>query len=118
MGTRDPRVTAYIRRSRPFARPLLKRLRTHLHAASPRLVEDIKWGMPAFLYRGKIVGGIAGFKAHCALWFWKGSAVAGAKAGGAMGQFGRLTTARELPSAAVVKRCVRRSIALIDARER
>jgi hypothetical protein len=118
MGKRDSRVTAYIDRSQPFARPLLRRLRASMHAASPRLVEDIKWGMPAFLYDDKIVGGIAGFKAHCALWFWKGSKVVGTKAAGAMGQFGRITRPDDLPSAAAVKRYVKRGIALIEGKER
>ena len=41
-------------------------------------------------HRGKIIyGSLAGFKAHCALWFWKREVVTGAKPKEAMGQFGR-----------------------------
>lgn len=114
MARRDPRVTRYIDGRAPFARPLLRRLRRDLHAGSPVLEEAIKWGMPAFLYRGKIVCGIAGFKAHCALWFKDGAAVVGAKPSAAMGQFGRITTLRELPSAARLKAHLRKAVAHID----
>lgn len=53
--------------------------------------EAIKWGMPAFTYRGKIVCGLGAFKAHCALWFHEGKAVVGDKMPDAMGEFGQLT---------------------------
>lgn len=48
-------------------------LRKVIHEACPKAEEALKWGMPAFMYNGKILCGIAGFKAHCALWFWRGS---------------------------------------------
>lgn len=72
-------MTEYIQQRSPFARPILRHLRTVIHAAAPGLEESIKWGMPSFLYQGKIVCGFAGFKAHCALWFWQGRAVVGRK---------------------------------------
>lgn len=114
MGKRDAKVTAYIDRAAPFARPILKRLRAHINAASPKLVEGIKWGMPAFLYEGKIVCGIAGFKGHCAFWFWGGKQIVGAKPAGAMGNFGRLTSVDDLPPAAAIKRFVKLSMKRID----
>ena len=116
MPRRDPRVTAYIRRSAPFARPILKRLRTRIHAGGRGLEETLKWGMPTFTYRGKIVCGIAGFKAHCALWFRHGKAIIGGrKRGGAMGDFGRLTRVEELPSATKLKGYVGKAVKRIDA---
>jgi hypothetical protein len=64
--------------------------------------------MPSFLYQDKIVCGFAGFKAHCALWFWKGKAIVGKKPSEAMGNFGRITSAEDLPSATKIKAYVRR----------
>jgi hypothetical protein len=110
MARRDARVTEYIQERAPFARPILRRLRKLIHDAAPELDEAIKWGMPSFLYEGKIVCGFAGFKAHCALWFWKGEAVVGKKPGEAMGNFGRITSVTDLPSARELKAYVRKAI--------
>jgi hypothetical protein len=114
MPKRDPRVGKYIDGCAPFARPILKHLRKVIHAGSSRVEETIKWGMPAFVHEGKIVCGIAGFKAHCALWFWNGKTVVGKKAKGAMGSFGRITSMEDLPTAAQIKGYVRKGVALID----
>lgn len=54
MPKRDPRVTEYIRQRAPFARPILRHLRKVIHEDAPGLEESIKWGMPNFLYHGKI----------------------------------------------------------------
>ena len=42
MGTRDPRVDAYIARSAEFARPILTHLRDTVHAACPGVEETMK----------------------------------------------------------------------------
>ena len=112
---RDPRVGRYLERSAPFARPILKSLRARIHAGGRGLEETLKWGMPTFMYRDKIVCGIAGFKAHCALWFRHGKAIVGRSArGGGMGHFGRITGLKDVPSAARLKTYVRKSMRLID----
>jgi uncharacterized protein YdeI (YjbR/CyaY-like superfamily) len=64
------KIDAYIARAQPFARPILKKLRTLFHRASPKLTETLKWGCPAFEFRG-LVGIIAGFKHHVSLVLWK-----------------------------------------------
>jgi hypothetical protein len=107
-------VTEYIQKRAPFARPILRHLRRVIHEGAPGLDEDIKWGMPSFRHRDKIVCGIAGFKAHCALWFWKGEAVVGRKPREAMGHFGRISSVNDLPSEADIKAYVRKAVALID----
>ena len=112
---RDPRVTRYIAKRAPFARPVLKRLRSAIHGGGAAIEETIKWGMPTFMYRDKIVCGIAGFKAHCALWFRHGRAVVGAKPKQGMGSFGRVASAQDLPSAAALRRYVKKAMKLIDA---
>src|SRR5688572_26870058 len=54
---RDPRIDAYLRRKKPFARPILTRLRAVIRAGAPDAVETMKWGMPAFTRRGRILCG-------------------------------------------------------------
>jgi len=115
MPRRDPRVSEYIQESAPFARPILKHLRKVIHEAEPGVEETMKWGMPSVLYQGKIVCGFAGFKAHCALWFWKGETVVGKKPKEAMGNFGRITGVKDLPSAAQLEAYVKKAALLISS---
>ena len=70
MGARDPRIDAYIAKAQPFARPILKRIRKALHAGCPGVVEDLKWGAPAFMYDGRILAMMAAFREHCRFGFW------------------------------------------------
>ena len=101
MPTTDPRVDAYIAKSADFARPLLAQVREVVHAACPDVEETLKWGMPSFTWRGKILCGMAAFKQHMTLWFWEGRAIVdsdkGDKGDEAMGQFGRITRKADLP---------------------
>lgn len=113
MPTKDPRVDAYIDEAEPFARPILKRIRRVVHASCPSIVETIKWHMPFFDYQGLLCG-MAGFKAHCALVFWRDvKPVASSRR--AMGQFGRLASVADLPSDAELKRIVREAVVRREA---
>src|SRR2546430_2319366 len=94
MGTKDPRVDAYIARSADFAKPILIHLRAVVHAGCPEVEEGIKWGAPAYMHRG-ILCMTAGFKAHCRLIFWKGRAAIGE--GDGARQFGMITRIGDLP---------------------
>ncbi|HET6569613.1 MAG TPA: DUF1801 domain-containing protein, partial [Rhodothermales bacterium] len=76
MGTRDPRVDAYIGRAADFAKPILTHLREVVHAACPDVEEAIKWGAPHFTYHGMLCH-MAAFKQHCAFGFWRGALVTG-----------------------------------------
>ena len=98
MGTLDPRVDAYIADAADFARPILTRLRTLVHATCPGVEEAIKWRSPHFMYQG-ILCGMAAFKQHCTFGFWQGRLVVGEDVAGeaAMGQFGRIASVAELP---------------------
>jgi uncharacterized protein YdeI (YjbR/CyaY-like superfamily) len=100
MPTTDPRVDAYIAKSNDFAKPILTRVREMVHAACPQVEEKIKWGMPFFDYNGQMMCGMAAFKEHSSLVFWKASLIDGVPANGdkAMGSFGRLTSVKDLPS--------------------
>lgn len=119
MATKDPRVDAYIARSAPFARPLLRHLRGVVHAGCPDVVETIKWGMPHFDYKGSLAG-MAAFKQHVTFGFWKASLLKtpgpppGTSRETAMGQFGRITSMADLPSERTLKSLVRRAAQLND----
>ncbi len=114
MGTRDKRVDAYIAKRAVFARPILDHVRAVVHAASPMVDEDIKWGMPWFCYKGRPLAYMAAFKAHAGFGFYQGKLVTGEgrENRAAMGSFGRLTSVSDLPSRAVIARYVKRAIAL------
>ena len=96
MGTRDPRVDAYIERSAPFAQPILEHIRSVMHEACPNVEETMKWSMPHFMYYG-MLGGMSAFKAHCAFGFWKGTLIVPEQEEAAMGQFGRIGSIKDLP---------------------
>jgi uncharacterized protein YdeI (YjbR/CyaY-like superfamily) len=70
MGKKDPRVDAYIQRAAPFAKPILTQVRKLVHRGCPDVQETIKWGAPHFEYHGMLCG-MAAFKKHCAVGFWK-----------------------------------------------
>lgn len=96
MGTRDPRVDAYIARSAPFAQPILEHIRSVVHEACPDVEETMKWSMPHFMHHGMLAG-MSAFKAHCAFGFWKGKLVVPEQEKEAMGQFGRIERIKDLP---------------------
>ena len=113
---RDPRIDAYIARQADFARPILEHLRAIVHAAYPDVEEAIKWGMPAFLHQGKMLGSMAAFKAHATFGFWKGALISATEGleRKAMGQFGRITSLADLPDDATLKEMVRKAVALAE----
>ena len=113
MGTRDPRVDAYIAKAAPFARPILAELRERVHATCRDCEEAIKWGAPHFLYQGRILCGMAAFKAHAAFNFWQGNALGldDARSGEAMGQLGRLAGPADLPGKRAMAGWLRQAMA-------
>ncbi len=131
MTSPNPRIDAYIEKARPFARPILHHVRTLVHEAAAEagveIDEQVKWGMPSFEYEG-LMCGMAAFKGHCALSFWKEAILFAGAAGGAadaagpvpdaalrsqaMGQFGRITSLEDLPPDAVIRGFVREAIRL------
>ncbi len=117
MKKADPRVDAYIARSAPFARPVLQHLRALVREACPEAEETIKWGMPSFVLNGKILCGMAAFKAHATFGFWQRGMTAvlasdGRGASDAMGSLGRITGLADLPSDAAMRRYVKKAAAL------
>ena len=116
MATTDPRVDAYIRKSPPFAQPILQHLRAVVHAASPKIEETMKWSFPHFMYKGMLCS-MAAFKEHATFGFWKRSLVVargGQPAQSAMGQFGRITKLAQLPAKKVLIGYIRAAMRLND----
>jgi uncharacterized protein YdeI (YjbR/CyaY-like superfamily) len=109
---RDPRIDAYIAKSADFARPILEHLRNVVHTACPGVEESIKWNCPHFLHQGKLMCSMAAFKQHCSFHFWHGHAVVGHTDKDGMGQFGKITSIKELPSKKELADYVRKAAAL------
>ena len=116
MSSHEPRIDAYIERQAEFARPILEELRQRVHSACPQVEETIKWGAPAFTYKGRLLGVMAGFKQHAAFNLWHGKQVVDADAAAkeGMGQYGRLETLKDLPGKRATTQHVRAAMALIE----
>lgn len=104
---RDKKIDAYIKKSPDFAQPILVHLRDLVHKACPQVEEKTKWGMPFFDYKNQPMCSMAAFKQHAVFGFWKAQLLKDTKnilgqnkaAGGeAMGNFGRLTSLKDLPA--------------------
>jgi uncharacterized protein YdeI (YjbR/CyaY-like superfamily) len=120
MGTKDPRIDAYISKAADFAKPVLNHIRKLVHAACPDVEETLKWSMPHFMHKG-IVCSMAAFKNHCSFGFWKGALVFGKGQGPgnkqdeAMGQFGRISAVCDLPKEKVLIGYIKKAVRLNDA---
>jgi uncharacterized protein YdeI (YjbR/CyaY-like superfamily) len=115
MSKHDPRIDAYIERAAGFAQPILTELRERMHRACPDCEEAIKWGMPSFMYQGRILATMAAFKQHCAFGFWRGKEVVKQAGEGAMGDFGRITKLADLPGKRDFATMVKQAMALAEA---
>lgn len=119
MGTKDPRIDAYIGKAQPFAQPILRHIRKVVHAGCPDVQETMKWSHPHFDYKG-IFCAMAGFKQHCTFGFWKGSLLKGKVKGvpadgdDAMGQFGRIASLADLPDEKTLTKIVQAAARLND----
>jgi uncharacterized protein YdeI (YjbR/CyaY-like superfamily) len=116
----DPRIDAYISKSRPFARPILIHIRELVHKACPGVVETIKWSRPFFEYKCAILGNMSAFKEHCSFGFWgeEISAVlrdAKVLQPDAMGSLGRLTRIEDLPAKKQMLSILSQALAFIDS---
>jgi uncharacterized protein YdeI (YjbR/CyaY-like superfamily) len=121
MSVKDPRIDAYIETAQPFAQPILKHIRSVVHAAVPDVQETMKWSHPHFDYQGAMLCSMAAFKAHAVMGFWKAKLLAerGFKEleGGAepaMGHFGRLTSITDLPNETRLTKMIKAAAALND----
>jgi uncharacterized protein YdeI (YjbR/CyaY-like superfamily) len=116
MPKKDSRIDAYIAKSADFARPVLNHFRRLVHAACPEVTETIKWQMPFFEYKGTLCG-MAAFKQHCALIFWRRRLILGKGATDekALGQFGRITSLADLPGDKILTGYIKKAVELNEA---
>jgi len=115
---RDHRVGTYINDAQPFAQPILEHLRDLVHEICPDVEEDIKWSMPFFLYKGSPICSMAAFKQHCSFGFWRYKDLVGNKHDDGMGQFGKLTTLKDLPPGETLAALIRKAMALNESEVR
>jgi uncharacterized protein YdeI (YjbR/CyaY-like superfamily) len=108
----DPRVDAYIAKAAPFAQPILEHVRERVHAVAPEAQETLKWSMPSFTVDGKILLGMAAFKAHATVGFWRGQEMGLKASQDAMGQLGKLTSIDDLPPDSELDVLIRKGVEL------
>lgn len=115
MPKRIPAVDAYIDKAAPFAQPILEKIRTLMHKATPQIQEELKWSHPAFVYKG-IVAGMAAFKHHCTFGFWKNDLLKDQmkRLFGASGSMwgAKLTSVNDLPSDKAMLEIIRAAVEL------
>ena len=120
MAAKDARIDQYILKSAEFARPILEHLRELIHKAVPGTSETVKWGMPHFEYNG-VLCAMAAFKQHCTFTFWNAAAMKDpenifVKVGEtAMGQLGRITSLKDLPSNKILTAYLKEAAQLNEA---
>lgn len=109
-------IDGYIAKAQPFAVSILERLRTLVMAACPEAEQTLKWGMPTFVYKEKILCNMAAFKAHATFGFWHGVLVTGGTGSrmSAMGEIGKITSPDQLPDQATMSAWVANAKRLID----
>lgn len=116
MGTRNPKVDAYIERAQPFAQPILEHLRELMHKGCPDVEESMKWSQPFFEYKGTILANMAGFKEHCHLGFWdKGLAEEVRNSGD--GPLKRIASLKEFPADKQMLAWIRQTAGNVDRGE-
>ncbi|MCU0373466.1 MAG: YdeI/OmpD-associated family protein [Ignavibacteria bacterium] len=119
MGKKIKEIDAYISKSQPFARPVLKHLRTLIHNACPDVKEILKWSFPHFDYKGMMCS-MASFKQHCAFNFWKSSLMSDSagfmknRGEGGMGNFGKIKSLDDLPPDKIIISYVKEAMKLND----
>ncbi len=118
MKNTDPRIDIYISNAQEFAKPVLTHLRKIVHTACPDCQETMKWSFPHFEYKGEILCSMASFKKHCAFGFWKEKLMVNSKdlltdkGKTAMGDFGKITSVKDLPSGKILTQCIREAMKL------
>lgn len=116
----DERITLYISKSADFAQPIMNHLRELVHDFCPDVEEGMKWNMPYFMYRGKILCSIASFKSHCSFGFWLHSEmndphrIFKRSTDGGMGSLGKIASLADLPKREHLGAYILEAMALIE----
>ena len=100
----NPQFDEYQEAASDFAKPIMAHLRELVHKQCPEVVEEIKWGIPHFDYKGEMLCIFAAYKNHCSFSFWKESLMsderlkANPELKAAKRFMGKLTASSDLPS--------------------
>ncbi|MFG6487540.1 YdeI family protein [Roseateles sp. BYS78W] len=70
-GRLNPQFDEYQEAASDFAKPIMAHLRQLVHQQCPEVIEEIKWGIPHFDYKGEALCIFAAYKNHCSFGFWK-----------------------------------------------
>jgi uncharacterized protein YdhG (YjbR/CyaY superfamily) len=97
-------------------RAALRKMRRLIHAAAPRAVEGISYGVPTFKYNGRMLGSFGAAAKHCALYGFTSAPKALLKGYDTSPGTIRFPADKPLP-AALVKQLVKYQIARIEAAE-
>lgn len=117
---KNPQYDLYIEKSQEFAKPILNHVRELVHKACPEVDEKMKWSFPNFEYKKNILCSMASFKQHCSFGFWLGSlmedpdGILNPVGETAMGQLGRISSLKDLPSDEIMIRYIHHAMDLID----
>ena len=116
--TPSPKVDAYLAAAEDFAKPIMTHLRALLHTTCPEVVEEMKWGIPHFDYKGEMMCIFAASKKHCSFGFWKDALMvdprfqANSSLPAIKRYMGRLTKLSDLPSDEELTGFIREAMAL------
>lgn len=114
----NPKVDAYLGNAADFAKPIMTQVRALLHKTCPDVVEDIKWGIPHFDYKGEMMCIFAAHSRHCAFSFWKEAIMSNARLRenpalpATKRYLGRLTSVADLPPDDQLASLIREAMAL------
>jgi uncharacterized protein YdeI (YjbR/CyaY-like superfamily) len=120
MPVLEKRIDDYIAKSADFAKPILQHIRKLVHKVCPDCEEKIKWSMPFFDYKGSTLCAMSAFKEHCAFMFWKAKLMNDpynllqVTERGAMGNFDRITSLKDLPSDKILTVYIKEAMRLND----
>jgi len=114
----NPKVDAYAEKAEDFAKPVFAHLRALIHATCPEVIEEVKWGIPHFDYKGDMMCIFAAYKKHCSFTFYKDALMsdarlkANADIPAAKRFMGKLTNVADLPPDRELKSWIEESMAL------
>jgi uncharacterized protein YdeI (YjbR/CyaY-like superfamily) len=116
----NPKVDDYMANAADFAKPVMAHLRKLLHKTCPGVIEEMKWGIPHFDYKGEMMCIFAAYKSHCAFTFWKESLMSDPKLKAnptvkAINRYmGKITALSDLPSDRQLVAYIKEAMALND----
>jgi hypothetical protein len=114
MGTKDPRVDAYIESANPFARPILAKLRKWTHQYLPRVRGDPEVVRRRTSHTREDVLRMSAFKEHCAFGFWHPLMRKDDNSLEGMGSYGKIRSLADLPKEGEFARRARAAMKLTD----